>query len=111
MANFNSGYKAEFTQAEADAACAIRDELLLALAELMRQGEASDSPQALALVERYRFEFIDKYLYRSNPTVILGLSAVLAADPRNRAAYERYAEGLADFLAGAFRAYYDSLQA
>lgn len=111
MANFNNGYKAEFTQKEADAATAIRDELLNAMAELMHSDIPPQHPQLLALVERYRFEFIDKYLYRSTPVVMLGLSTVLATDPRNRAAYERYAAGLADYLAAAFRAYYDSLTA
>jgi|GEM_PF-4013634 len=109
MANFNTGYKAEFTDQEAQAARSVRDELLNALAALMRDGVASDAPETLALVERYRLEFIDRYLYRSTPAVILGLSAVLAADPRNRAAYEQYGAGLADYLSAAFRAYYDTL--
>lgn len=110
MANFNTGYKAEFTEQEAKEARAVRDGILNELAEKMKSGATPEDPETLALVERYRFEFIDKYLYLSNPTVILGLSTVLATDPRNRAAYDSYGEGLADHLAAAFRAYYENLQ-
>ena len=109
--SFNKGYKLEFTDSEANGARRIRDEILNLLAENMRCGITSDDERTLALVHRYRTESIDKYLYKSNLAILFGLSTVLAADPRNKRAYDAYAEGLAEYLAAAFRAYCEAERA
>lgn len=106
---FNPGYKLEFSDKEACEARAMRDSILRELAECMDCGLPPDAERALALVERYRFDFIDQYLYRSTPVIMLGLASTIAALPENRRAYDAYAPGLAEYLAQAFRAYYYSL--
>lgn len=106
---FNPGYKLDFTDQEVREATAVRDAILNEIAGCMNGGLPPSAQPVVALVERYRFEFIDQYLYRSTPIIILGLASTMAALPENRQAYEAYCPGLADYLSDAFRAYYHSL--
>ncbi|MDO4581427.1 MAG: TipAS antibiotic-recognition domain-containing protein [Bacillota bacterium] len=108
MANFNPGYKSEFTDAEAAEAREARDAILRQLVAAMQAGVSADDARTVELVQQYRDGFIDKYLYKSTLIQFLGLSTVIATDPRNISAYEEYAAGFAKYLAAAFRAYYEA---
>ena len=109
MNDANAGYRLTFDHSqEVREGCAIRDTLLRLFAAQMRAGVPPDHPDTLALVDRYRREFIDVYLYQSTLAHILGLSAVIYADGNQRVAYDAYGEGLAAYLAQAFRSYYDT---
>lgn len=103
--SFNKGYKLEYTDNEARDARKVRDGLLGLLVDCMQRGVAADDAETLALVARYRFEFIDRYLYQSTLAILFGLSSVLNKDPTNKRTYDAYAEGFAAYLADAFRAY------
>jgi len=97
----------ELKDREAAEAASCRDMLLQELAAAMNRGLGPETPPVQKLIERYRREFIDRWLYPSRTVHFLGLSVSAAADPKTAQAYEQIAPGLADYLSRAFRSYYE----
>ena len=98
----------EFNDSEAKAANQTRDQLLKLFAENLLAGCEPEHPSTQALVERYRREYIDIYLFPSTPIQIFGMGKAIAIDPHNRRECEAYEPGMADYLSQAMIAYYQN---
>lgn len=106
MSDPNQGFRLKFNDSEAIAANKTRKELLLLFVALQHAGHSPEDAESQAMVERYRNEYIDVYLFTSSPIQIFALGTAISLDPYNRMECEEIAEGLADFLSQAMLAYY-----
>lgn len=68
-----------------------------ALAEVLRAGQAPDSPRAMELAEEHRLH-ISRWFYDCGYDIHLGLAEIFVADERFTRTYESIAPGLARFL-------------
>ncbi len=73
------------------------------MVSLMAAGEAPEGAEAMAAAEAMR-QHISRWFYPCSHKMHAGLADMYEADPRFRAYYEKRAEGLASFVAGAIRA-------
>jgi MerR family transcriptional regulator, thiopeptide resistance regulator len=65
-------------------------------------GTAPDHEHVIALAERHRLH-IDRWFYSCDPSHHAALAQMYLADPRFTAYFEKYADGLAAFVASAIR--------
>ncbi len=72
-------------------------------AEIKASGEAPESEAAMDAAEEHR-QHIERWFYPCSPSMHRALGEMYVADPRFRATYEKRAEGLAEYVAGAMRA-------
>lgn len=79
------------------------DEINREFARLFTEGAPSDGEAARACAERHRLH-IDRWFYPCSPKMHVGLGQMYVADERFAAHYEKYAEGLAAYIAAAIEA-------
>jgi DNA-binding transcriptional MerR regulator len=79
------------------------DALMKALAQMLGSGRRPDEDEVAALAERHR-QHIDRWYYPCPHAVHAALADMYVADPRFQATFEKYREGLAQYLAEAIRA-------
>ena len=104
--SFNENYIDDFNDNQAAEATADRDRILNKIAAAAAAGVDAKSEQAMLLVDEYRRDFIDKWMYKSTPIIFFGLAAVVEDNRPDKLAYDAYGEGTALWLKTAFRAYY-----
>lgn len=103
---FNPDYIDDFNDNQARQATEDRDRILGKIAAAVQAGVQPKSDQAMELVDEYRRDFIDKWMYKSTPIIFFGLAAVVEENRPDKLAYDAYGEGTAHWLKTAFRAYY-----
>ncbi|MBQ6807862.1 MAG: TipAS antibiotic-recognition domain-containing protein [Firmicutes bacterium] len=106
MAQGEQKIRLKFTDDEAKTANATRGMLLQLFRQNQQAGLSPEDPDTQALMERYRREYIDIYLFTSTPIQIFAMGTALAVDPHNQKECDRYGEGLAAYLSQAMLAYY-----
>ena len=79
------------------------NEILRAFADAKTEGAAPDSTVAMDLAERYRLH-IDQWFYPCSPAVAAGLAGMYTSDPRFAANFDKYGEGMAQFVSSAILA-------
>ncbi|WP_394825649.1 MerR family transcriptional regulator [Pendulispora albinea] len=89
--------QADWQTIHAEAAATTR-----AFAELFQSGVSSGDPRAMDLAEQHR-QHIDRWFYACSYAMHVGLGRMYVADARFAASYEKYAAGLAQFIADAIR--------
>jgi DNA-binding transcriptional MerR regulator len=93
-----AGYtKADWLRVKAE-----QEAITAGMAERMDAGDAPDSPEVQALVERHRLS-IDRSFYPCSLGMHAGLGEMYVADPRFAAVYERIRPGMAVFMRDAMR--------
>ena len=70
---------------------------------LMQQGTPAESSEAIALAEEHR-QLISRWFYECSPQMHAGFGDMWDADPRFKHNIDKAAEGLAEYMATAFRA-------
>lgn len=80
-----------------------QDVLMRRMAALLHDGLAPESTRAIAVAEEHRL-YIDRWFYPCSRDMHVGLAEMYVSDPRFAKTFERHAEGLAAFFAGAIRA-------
>ncbi len=78
-------------------------ELMEALAARLKQGASPDDDAVLDLAEQHRLH-MDRWYYPCDHAMHSGLARLYTADPRFAASFDKYGEGLAEFLAAAIEA-------
>ncbi len=78
-------------------------EILAQLADQLAQGTAPSDGAALEWAEKHRLH-IDRWFYPCSHAMHTQLAEMYVTDPRFRATFEKYGEGLAEFLAESIRA-------
>ncbi len=94
---------AQYTREDWQRVKAEVDEIMQRLAAAKAEGLAPDAAEVLGLAERHRLH-IDRWFYPCSHDMHANLAAMYRADARFAAWFERYAEGLAEYVATAIEA-------
>lgn len=98
----------KMSQAEKDKVGAEGDKLMKEIAAAMKEGKTSNSSEVQALIHRH-YEGLRTF-YDPNPEMYKGLGEMYSADDRFRAFYQKYADGLAEYLRDAMAIYADGIK-
>ncbi len=79
------------------------NEILRAFADAKAAGERPDAEIAMDLAERYRLH-IDQWFYPCSHAMQAGLAGMYTSDPRFAANFDKYGEGMAQFVSAAILA-------
>lgn len=80
------------------------DAIFAAFAVCKNSGKASDSPEAQSLVQRLQSHITDNYYHCTNE-ILSGLGQMYAADERFQNNIDKHAEGTAEFVRDAIKAF------
>jgi len=76
------------------------NEILQAFADVKAEGAAPQSEAAMDLAERYRLH-IDQWFYPCSHAMQAGLAGMYTSDPRFAANFDKYGDGMAQFVSAA----------